>query len=327
MTLRPPTRLAMRMLLLAVALVAASCGSVRPTPSPAGTTDVVGPTVPPATAVAPAGPRFAGLLTLEQGQLLLLDADGLGRPVAGPGAPVEAVSAARGTIVARTAGPTFHLATASGNDVDHLDWRTIELDPAIGRRPLSSFALAPDGSSLAILAAEFGSGEPFEVVLVAIETRATRVVPVDLEPNGPPVWLDPSTVLLEIIPGAAGGPFLRLDVGTGAVEGVRARGFEPAIAGDGAAVAVLGAVPEPAVRVLPVSDWLDGAELETGGAVGGPVNALHVAINSAGNRVAFDAADVDGTPVSLSVYARDEGGWFLSDVIEGDPPRWFGWLH
>ncbi|HET9519931.1 MAG TPA: hypothetical protein VFO73_02675 [Candidatus Limnocylindrales bacterium] len=331
MTSRPPIRRWMRMLLLAVAFVAASCGSVPPPRSPAatGSPGPTGSTAPSATAGAPAGAPFANLLTLSHGDLLLVDSDGRTRSVSGPGERIEAASAARGTIVARTAGPVFHMATVPGADVDRLSWRELAIDPSIARRPLSEFALSPAADRLAILAAEIGSGEPFEVVVVDLETAATRVVPVDREPNGPPVWLDSSTVLLEVIASAASGSFLRLGVDSGVAGDVKAQGIGPSIAGDGTAVAVLAAGREPTVHVLPVSDWIGGAAPETGEAVTGQVDALHVALDATGRRVAFDAADADGTAASLSVYARDVGGWSVGATIpiNGEPPRWFGWIR
>lgn len=331
MTSRPPISRCVRMLLLAVAFVAASCGSVPPPRSPAatGSPGPTGSTAPSATAGAPAGAPFANLLTLSHGDLFLVDSDGRTRPVAGPGERIEAASAARGTIVARTAGSVFHVAKVPGADVDRLEWRTLWIDPSIARRPLSDFALSPAADRLAILAADVGSGEPFEVVVVEIATAATRVVPVDHEPNGPPIWLDSSTVLLEVVPGATSGPFLRLDADSGVANGVGAQGLGPSIAGDGTAVAVLASGREPTVHVLPVADWIGGAALEAGEAVPGQVDALHVAIDATGRRFAFDAADADGVAASLSVYARDAGGWSLAATItpDGEPPRWFGWLR
>lgn len=325
MTADPPTRRSLRMGLLVFALVAAACGNVRPTPSPAGPPDRDGPTSTPATAGPAAGAPVADLLTLAQGELALFDPEGVERPVAGPGEPIELAAAARGTIVARTAGQVFHVATVSGSDVESLEWRTIAVDPGVARRPLTEMALSPDATRVAILAADFGSGQPFEVVLVDVGTAATRVVAIDREPNGPPAWLDPSTLLLEVTAGPAGGPFLRLDLGGDRPEGVPAQGYGPALSGDATVVAVLG--DEPGVRVLPISDWLAGAERGTGEEVTGSVNASRVAVDATGRRVAFTAEDVEGTPVALMVYARDDRGWFLADQVRGEAPRWFGWLR
>jgi hypothetical protein len=325
MSADPPTRRSVWMHLLVVALLAAACGSVRPTPSPAATPDRDGPTSTPAAPGPAGGAPFGDLLTLAQGELVFYDPEGAMRPVAGPGEPIELASAARGTIVARTAGQVLHVATVSGSDVESLEWRTIEVDPGVARRPLTEMALSPDATRLAILAADFGSGEPFEVVLVDVGTAATRVVAIDREPNGPPAWLDPSTLLLEVTAGPAGGPFLRLDAGGDRPEGIRAQGYGPALSGDATAVAVLG--DEPGVRVLQTSDWLAGAERETGEEVTGSVIASRVAVDATGRRVAFTAEDIEGAPISLMVYARDGRGWFVADQVRGEEPRWFGWLR
>lgn len=326
MTGIPPPRHLMRMLLLAVAVVAAACGSVRPSASPATSPDAVGPSARPATAGPPGGDPFEGLLALRRGELLLVDAGGAMRPVDVPeGRRVELASTAGGTIAVRTADGRLHVATVAGADVPPLSWRALELDPGVARRPLSLMGLSPDARHLAVLAATFGNAEPFEVLLVDLDTAGTRVVAVGREPNGPPVWVDRSTLLLEVVAGAAGGPFLRLDSGTGAVEGVAARGFGPAISAEGGFVAL----PDEAggVRLLSVADWLAGAEPATGEAIGAPDGVLQVAVDAGGRRIAMIASDSAGAPVSLAVYRREDGGWALAGRMADERTRWIGWLR
>ena len=258
------------------------------------------------------------------GELSIGDAD-RGRPMlAGPGGPVEAISAANRTIVVQTAGPTFHVATTAARGTGLLAWRAIEIDPSIARRPLSLPALSPDGTRLALLAADFGNAEPFEVVIVEVATGAASVVAVGREPNGPAVWLNDSEVLLESIARDGGGPFVRLDTATGALIPTKARGAGPAVAADGSIVAVLA---DGSIVTLPVADWLDGAALDTATTVGAEANVGRLALDTAGRRIAFDVTDEDGDPVALSVYVRVDAGWSLSGSIDHDPPKGFGWLR
>jgi hypothetical protein len=330
----PPARSNLRFLPLAVAIIAAACGSIRPSPppsssplpSPAGPSQVAGRTPPASSVPAEPGHPFADLLSLSRGDLVLLDPNGVARLVPGPdGGPVEAVAAARGTIVVRTAGGVLHVATLVGSEIVEPGWRAIGLDPGDVQRPLTELALSPDGRRLAVLAAEFGSGQPFEAVIIDVETGTARVVPILREPNGPPVWSDPATVLLEVVPGSAGGPFLRLDVDGGSAESVPSVGYGPAVATERSVVAVLG--DEPGVRILPVAAWLAGADRESGELVPVDARAVRVAMDPAGDRIAVSTTDRDGAATSLDVYRRDGPRWAPAGRIDGEPPRWFGWLR
>lgn len=323
MTRLPPPRPMTRVLLLAAALLAAACGSVRPSLSPAASPNPVASSAPPATDEPAVGDAFAGLLALRAGELLLDDDTGI-HPVAGPGEPIASASIAEGAIAVQTTGGAFRVATVAGNDLASLDWRDVAIDPHATRRPQSLVALSPDARQLAVLGATFGGGEPFEVVLVDLETGAARVIAVEREPNGPPIWLDSATVLLEVVAGAAGGPFVRLDAASGTVEPVAARGFGPAVAGDRSAVAL----PDAAggVRVLPVRDWLDGADPAAASLVGAPDDALQVAVDASGRRIALIAADSAGAPVALAVYASSDVGWSAAGRTAEGGIRWIGWL-
>ena len=315
-------RLAMSV--VAVTLVMVGCVTPPPSPSPSATPIGPSPSVEARSPEPPAANALEDLVMLVGKELFLGDADGRFKPLAGPSEPVDAVSAAGGTIVVQTAGPTFHAATVPANAAGPLAWRAIEIDPSIAARPLSLPALSPDGTRLALLAAVFGNAEPFEVVIADLSTDATSVLPVDREPNGPPVWLNDSELLLEIIASDGREPFVRLDPASGALTPTKARGVGPAVAGDGSIVAVLA---NGSIVTLPVEDWLGGAELGTATTVGAATNAQRLAVDAVGRRVAFDITDDDGDPIALSIYVRDEGGWSLSGSIDRDPPAWFGWLR
>lgn len=307
---------------VAVMLVIAGCATPPPSPSAM-------PTVPSASDEAPSpeppeADPLEDLVMLVGKELFLGDADGGVKALPGPGGPVEAASAASGTIVVQTAGATFHVATVPANAGGPLAWRAIEIDPSIAARPLSLPALSPHGTRLALLAAVFGNAEPFEVVIAELSTDASGVLPVDREPNGPAVWLNDSEVLLETVASEAGGPFIRLDSATGMLTPTMARGVGPAVAGDGSIVAVLA---DGSVVTLPVEDWLGGAELDTATTVGAATNAIRLAVDAVGRRIAFDITDDGGDPLALSIYVRGEGGWSLSGSIDRDPAAWFGWLR
>jgi hypothetical protein len=344
----PPTRLLGGSLLLLAAFVTAGCErlppppavspvAARPTPSPTGSAAASQPTVAASPSVGPSAmtrpPRvpFAGLAMLVGPDLVVVGTDGVARHVSGPAEPIEAVAVSAGRVVVRTAGPAFHVARVDDMEagIEAIRWRRIDIDPGVALRPLAATAPSPDGERVAILAADVGSGEPFQVVIVDVSTAQAVVFDVDREANGPPIWLDDTTILLEIAASSRGGPFVTLDADTGRISATNAAGGAPAISGDGARVAVLGLDPRSSVAVLPTSEWLTGAHGDAAAQLGVPFAAsvAGMALDGSGERLAVGVANDDGDPVAIEAYGREPGGWTSIGSIRADVPRWFGWIR
>jgi hypothetical protein len=264
-----------------------------------------------------------GLIVAANGQVQLVSDDGDNKEVAGAPAGARRATVAAGRIVVVDDAGTIVLSDPPVAGVAR-SWRVLKIDAASGRA-MTGIDLSLNGRSVAIV-----RGDPdtagVDVVTVDVETGVATTRELDLMANGPPSWVGPSTIALEVIKPDQQVGIATLDVATGAVEITQASGFEASATGDGSLVAV---ATEAGVVVRKTSDWLsaaaDGA-VELPGPDGATV--LDLAIDAAGTRLAVVYADPSGTSASIVMLRRNGATWdkATSILIPGDGPVVIDWL-
>ncbi len=322
MTSIPPIRTFWSLLgaiALAVALV--GCGAPTPTPSapsstPAAPPPSLAPSAQPSLARSPAASWGAGGLlvvangivqeTTDEGSLTAFDA---------PAERIQAaVAATDRVLVVAVDGRTW---VSSGTGTSR-SWAAVPASvTAPGVAPLIS--LSPSGSTLAAL-----RGDPqatrFDLDLIDVPAGTARRVPVPRGLNGPPAWLEPTTVVANVIPAGRSSGLAAIDTATGAVTDSVGPGIELAVSADGRSVALIDQLGD--VLVGDASLWRAGttdgfSRLHDGDAEARSLSgsAEHVALSPDGLRVAIvrrDAVDV----AAVEIWLRQDGSWQRSAVLE-----------
>jgi WD40-like Beta Propeller Repeat len=323
---RPPVRSLGLLLGLACLFGSSACGSAVPTGSSAVSPATESTPTPAATEAAQAA-DIDGLVVLTGGAMGIGTADGVIVGLAGPGGPVGGLSAANGRLVVGAAGPAFANADITQAGAA-MTWQPIELAATEVRLALSAPALSPDGSHLAFTASEPGTTDAFQVFTLDLAKGDRRSQSFDRESNGPPVWIDGTSLLVEVVPIPGGTRFLRLDTASSSVEPVRADGFGPAISGDGSVLAV--ASTDGSVVAVPTADWLAGNPPDEGAIVDASGHPYALAVDRTGRRIAIGYADDGGDPASIAVLVREGGGWRRSATpvkVAPGTPTMLGWLN
>jgi hypothetical protein len=323
---RPPVRSLGLLLVLAWLLGTIACGRAVPTGSSAVSPSPESTPTPAGTDAAQAA-DIDGLVVLTGGALGIGTADGVLVGLAGPGGSVSGLSAANGRLVVEAAGPVFAIAdiTQAGSA---MTWQPIELAATEVRQTLSAPALSPSGSLLALTASEPGTTESFQVFTLDLTKGDRRSQSFDRESNGPPVWIDGTSLLVEVVPIPGGTRFLRLDTASSSVNPVRADGFGPAISGDGSVLAV--ASTDGSVVAVPAADWLAGNPPDEGAIVDASAHPFALAVDRTGRRIAIGYADDGGDPTSIAVFVREGGGWrrsATSIMVAPGTPTMLGWVN
>jgi hypothetical protein len=309
---------------LAVVLGAVACGNPVPT-SPTSSSVASPATQSPNGIEDDQENDLDGLVVLSGGVL------SLGRPGgeivtdAGPGGRLDAISAASGRLLAQAAGPAISVADIDRTGTAAIAWRPA--DAAIKDAPggISAPALSPRGDRVVFLVAE--SALQFRLVTVGLDDRTTGIIPVRRGANGPPVWIDGSSLLLEVVADAGGSRFLRMNLVTGAVAPIAADGFGPTISGDGSVLAV--ASSDGSVVAVAAAGWLNGDLPAEGSLVDAGGSVFDLGVDATGRRIAIAHADDAGDPSSIAVFVRDGDGWRRHAVpvrITPDDPTMLGWL-
>ena len=242
-----------------------------------------------------------------------------------PGVPAGArrATAAAGRIVVEVDGGPIVVSDPPGTGAAR-SWRELTIDARPGRST-AGIDLSPDGGTLAIV-----RGDPdtagMDVVTVDVETGTATTRELDLMANGPPAWIGPGMLALEVVKPDQQVGIATLDTGTGAVAITRASGFEASVTGDGSLVAV---ATDAGVVVRKTSDWLSDAP-DFGVPVPGPEGAtiLDLAIDAAGARLAVVYADPSGASASVMILRRNGPTWdeVTSIQVPGDGPVVVDWL-
>jgi hypothetical protein len=323
---RPPVRSLGLLLVLACLFGTVACGSAVPTRSSAES-PAPEPTPTPATTDAAQAADIDGLVVLTGGAMGIGTADGALVGLAGPGGPVSGLSAVNGRLVVQAAGPAFAFADITPAGVA-MTWQPVELAATEVRLTLSAPALSPGGSVLAFTASEPGTTDGFQVFTLDLAKGDRWSQTFDRESNGPPVWIDGTSLLVEVVPVPGGTRFLRLDTASSGVDPVRADGFGPAISGDGSVLAV--ASTDGSVVALQTVDWLAGNPPDEGAIVDASGHPFALAVDRSGRRIAIGYADDGGDPASIAVFVREGQGWRRSvapvSVAPGTPTM-LGWLN
>ncbi|HEY8989109.1 MAG TPA: hypothetical protein VIM39_08795, partial [Candidatus Limnocylindrales bacterium] len=171
MTPAPPIRRfrAAAVAAIAIAAIAAGCGTVQPS--------------------------IDRLLVATGGLLQVTDASGTLVPFDGPPDPVVAVTASDGHVVAATAGGA--LMTSNGSSGPPRTWRGIDVPAAAGGGP-PLIALSPLGREIALAVGD-PQGARFDLIVLDVGTGTSRSIAVERGLNGPPSWIGPSTVAIDVI--------------------------------------------------------------------------------------------------------------------------------
>jgi hypothetical protein len=312
------------LVVLACLLGAIACGNSLPSTSAESTQAEATPRGTEATEPG----DVDGLVVMTGGALGLGTSDGSLVGLDGPGGSVTAFSATTGRLLVQSAGQTLNIADVGPTGSSAPAWKRIEMATTEVDHWLSPPVLSPAGDLVAFVAADPGSDASFQEVVIDLSNGNTRSQSFDRESNGPPVWIDRTTLLVEVVPIPGGTRFLRLDLTTLRVEPVRADGFGPAISGDGSLLAV--AANDGSVVAVPTADWLMGTPPDEGAVVDASVAPFQLAVDAAGRRIAIGYADEAGDPAAIAIFVRDGSAWRRSatpvTIVPGTRTM-LGWLN
>jgi hypothetical protein len=275
-----------------------------------------------AAGCAQAPPSVDGLLVASGGPLQVTD--GSGRLVAfdGPPGPVIAVTASGGHVVAATTeGP---LVTSSGSGGPRT-WR--DLDVATGQGtgfPL--MALSPLGKELAIAVGE-PQGASFQIVIAQVGVGTSRSITVERGLNGPPTWIGPGTIAIDVIKSDGDSAIATIDVAGGDVTDNAFAGRVVSATLDGGRLAL----DDPVTGEVLVGEAGVGGLDRTAqvvhlvGPPGSGVDGL--ALSPDGSRLAVVRRTNAGL-VSIELYRVLERGWTSVRTLSlgGDAPVSMTWL-
>ena len=296
--------------------VAAGCARLAPaTPTPAS--------ADPPSAFPVADPGLDGLLVATGGALLVTEADG-GLIAFEPAVDhVAAVTAAAGVIVAIDgSGQAAVLDTRSTPDAR---WKTVDL-PTDPQAPVRLAAMAPSGSQLAIVAGD-PQGTSFAVTILDLTTGASRTIPARRGLNGPPSWLGPDTIAVDVIRDAGHSGIATIDVASGVLTDGPGPGTIVISSSDGAHLAL----DDPAtgdVLLGDVATWQSGALASMTRIHGPPATGVEaLAMSADGTRLAVVRRSDAGASVEIVVRVGDE--WRSAQTLTrlGDVPPSVAWLE
>ena len=340
-----PRRLGPILAALLLAAVGAGCAVPLRTPTsppstnPPGsspsspTPSAVQPSLPAGTVASPSATRLHGLLLLAGRAgamgLELIGEHGERRPVPLPDPAVAWLSASvDGHLLATTLDGRAFVSEPIVAEVLPA-WRRLVLagvDPAALAGPPAFGSLAPDGTRVAFVAADFETRAPSDVVIVPVDGSTASVVRIARPADGaPPSWIDRRLVVLSRTPeDRVGTTILDLADGTQA-DGPNPVGvprppgltgwFEPiaglSIAADGSSLAVASA-DDGRIEIHPAAAWLAGAEtvaetVRLEPERDGSASFAWLGISAGGDRLAVVRTNADGELVAVTLHDRATG--------------------
>jgi hypothetical protein len=302
--------------ILAVGLLASATGCGRMTP------DTPRPGSPaPASAAPSLAPEMDGLLVATGGPLRILDGGGL-VPFQPGNHDAGAVTASAGVIVTIDSSGRAALLDAAAPAPA---WSALDL-PTDPRAAVRLANLAPSGSELAIVAGD-PQGASFVLTILDVRTGASRAIPVARGLNGPPSWLGPGTIAVDVIRDAGHSGIATIELGTGVVTDRPGAGSIVVSSTDRARLAI----DDPAtgdVLLGDVATWQAGAPVEMARIHGPPATGIEgLAMSADGTRLAIvRRSDAGG---SIEVVVRLDGDWrsVRTLAMPGEAPVSVAWLE
>ena len=312
-------------------VAAVACGDRLPSgfssASPGAATVATATTEPSPGGSADVQPGDLDGLVVLTGRVLSIGSPA-GALIAFHGPAVEAFSATNGRLIVQTAAPSFSIADIDRTGASPPAWRVVDLPALNGRPLLSAPVLSARGDRIAVEVGAPGRASGFDVLVIDLAVGTPTVAAIGREANGPPVWIDDSSLLLEVLPTPGGTRFLRLDLETRQVGPIAAEGFGPAISGDRSVLTI--ASPDGSVVAVPAAGWLAGSSPNEGTLVDASGSVFELAVDAAGRRVAIGYADDAGDPASIAVFVREAGAWRRHAVpvrVVSGGPTMLGWVN
>ncbi|HEY8988266.1 MAG TPA: hypothetical protein VIM39_04540 [Candidatus Limnocylindrales bacterium] len=282
---------------IATAAIAAGCGTVQPS--------------------------IDRLLVATGGPLQVTDASGTLVRFDGPPDPVIAVTASDGHVVAATAGGA--LVTSNGSSGPPRTWRGLDVPAAAGGAP-PLIALSPLGRELALAVGD-PQGARFDLIVVDVGMGTSRSIAVERGLNGPPSWIGPSTVAMDVIGADGESKIAMIDVERTTIDerAVASRVLSATL--DGKRIAVDD--PSGDVLIGDVATWRNGtldAMTRLHGPPGSGVESL--AISSNGDRLAV-VRRPDAGAATIELFRALEQDWtsVRTLTLAGDGPLSIAWLQ
>jgi hypothetical protein len=271
---------------------------------------------------APA-PAVDGLVLVAGGRLMVSEATGALASFSGPPEPVTSVAAAGGRVVAGTAEGLLWTSMHPGLGTPA--WEKLAA-PAILSAGPPLMALSPLGKELALAVGDT-QGSRFDLVLLDIGAGTARTIPVARGLNGPPAWIGPETIAINVLGPADHAEIATIDIASGALPDESAVATVIAAAADGQRVAV--DQPSGDILVGDVEAWRQGALVSMARLpvrTGSTVESL--AISAEGRGLAVVRRDEAGA-ASLELYVAIDAGWasVRSHNLTGDGPISIAWLR
>jgi hypothetical protein len=265
----------------------------------------------------------AGLLVATGGPLQVTDGSGGLAAFDGPAEPVVAVTSSDGRVVAATVDGRLITSSGSGGT---RTWEDVDV-PADARLRFPLIAVSPLGQKLAMAVGE-PQGASFDLLLVDVGLGTMRSISVGRGLNGPPAWIGPGIVALDVIKPNGESAVATIDIGSGAVTDDALPGHVVSASIDGKRLAL----DDPATGDVLVGETVSagvgplGDVVSLRGPAGSGVESL--AMSPAGGHLAV-VRRADGGSALVELYRAVDGGWSKARTIElaGDGAVSVAWLQ
>lgn len=268
-------------------------------------------------------PSITGLLVASSGALRVTDDAGDLIAFDGPSDPVVAVTASNGVVIAATAPGALVTSSGSGGT---RSWTSVDVPRGMATGvPL--MALSLDGKELGLTVGE-PQGATFEVVLVDVAGGTSRSITVERGLNGPPAWIGPRIVAVDVIKANGESALATIDIVTEAVTDDALAGRVVSATLDGKRLAL----DDPATGDVLVGDAATVGKgpqdhvVRLAGPAGTGVESL--AISPAGDRLAV-VRRTDAGLASIELFRALESGWksVRTVALAGDTAMTVAWLR